>query len=418
MTPEPEFDPHQPEVINGVKIRCAYDELVPLKELLAHPKNRNKHPDEQIARLARILEYQGIRHPIKVSNLSGCITSGHGRLLAAAKIKLDAFPVDYQDYESEEQEYADVQSDNAIALWSELDFSGINADLPDLGPDFDIDLLGIKGFEIDVADKEPGCDEDEVPEAPVEPKTKRGDIYKLGRHRLMCGDSTSIDDVERLMNGSRADICFTSPPYNVGKTPNGNEQKYLNDSDDRSKSEYCDFLCAFTTLALTVCDFVFSNIQSLSGNKVALIEYLYKMKSYYADTIIWDKLTAEPAMAKNVLNSRFEYVHVFSHRANRVIGSIEFRGTLENVFQFNSRKDKEFAKVHKATFPVAFAEHFVSSFSNSSVLDPFGGSGTTMIAAEKLGKQSYVMELDPHYCDVIVSRWEKYTGQKAELVNG
>ena len=261
-------------------------------------------------------------------------------------------------------------------------------------------------------------DEDEVGEPPAEPITKLGDVYQLGRHRLMCGDSTSIDDINRLMDGKRSDICFTSPPYNVGRTPNGNDQKYLNESDDRGSSEYCDFLCAFTSAALTVCDYVFNNIQSLSGNKVALIDYLYKMRSNYADTMIWDKLTAEPAMAKNVLNSRFEYVHVFSHRANRVIGAKEFRGTLENIFQLNSRKGKEFSDIHKATFPSEFAEHFVSNFANTSVLEPFGGTGTTMIAAEKLGKSAFVMELEPVYCDVIVARWEKYTGKKAQLVGG
>src|ERR1035437_2514888 len=113
------------------------------------------------------------------------------------------------------QEYADVQADNAIASWAELDLSGINADIADLGPDFDIDVLGLKDFTLDVAEKlEPGCDEDEVPEQ-VEAKTKRGDIYKLGNHRLMCGDSTMIDDVERLMCGEKADMVFTDPPYGV-----------------------------------------------------------------------------------------------------------------------------------------------------------------------------------------------------------
>lgn len=247
-------------------------------------------------------------------------------------------------------------------------------------------------------------------ELPTEAKTVRGDLWILGNHRLLCGDSTSIDDINRLMGGARADICFTSPPYNVGRTPNGNEQKYLNESDDRESPEYCDFLCAFTSAALTVCDYVFNNIQSLSGNKVALIDYLYKMKSNYADTMIWDKLTSEPAMAKNVLNSRFEYVHVFSHRAKRVIGSKEFRGTLENIFQLNSRKGKEFSDIHKATFPSEFAEHFVSNFANTSVLEPFGGTGTTMIAAEKLGKSAFVMELEPVYCDVILNRYSKSTG--------
>src|ERR1017187_7447419 len=137
-----------------IKIHCAFDKMVSIGELKPHPKNRNKHPSEQIDRLAEILTYQGIRSPIKVSKRSGFITAGHGRLLAMKNLKLKEVPVNYQDYDSDEQEYADVQSDNAIALWSDLDLTGINADLAELGPDFDIDLLGIKNFVMDMSDKE------------------------------------------------------------------------------------------------------------------------------------------------------------------------------------------------------------------------------------------------------------------------
>jgi hypothetical protein len=136
-----------------IKVHCAHDKLVKLSELKPHPKNRNKHPAEQIDRLAEVIKYQGIRSPIKVSKRSGFITAGHGRLEAFKKLKLKEAPVNYQDYDSEEQEYADVQSDNAIASWAELDLMGINIDLAELGPDFDIDLLGIKNFVMDAADK-------------------------------------------------------------------------------------------------------------------------------------------------------------------------------------------------------------------------------------------------------------------------
>lgn len=136
-----------------MKINCEYSELKNPKDLKQHPKNRNKHDKDQIERLCKILTYQGWRYPIKVSKQSGFITSGHGRLMAALKLGLNEVPVSNQDYDSQEQEYADVQSDNAIASWAELDLSGINYDIQDLGPDFDIDLLGIKGFEIDLADR-------------------------------------------------------------------------------------------------------------------------------------------------------------------------------------------------------------------------------------------------------------------------
>lgn len=135
-----------------MKIHCQYSKLVPTTELRSHDKNRNIHPQDQIIRLAKILEYQGWRHPIKVSTRSGMITSGHGRLMAANHLGLKEVPVSFQEYESDEQEYLDVQSDNAIALWSDLDLSQINNDIQEIGP-FDVDLLGIKNFKIDPAEK-------------------------------------------------------------------------------------------------------------------------------------------------------------------------------------------------------------------------------------------------------------------------
>lgn len=135
------------------KIHCKYDQLLSVNELKAHPKNRNKHPKDQVDRLAQILAYQGIRAPIVVSRLSGLIVKGHGTLEAIKKNKWTEAPVVYQDFENQDQEYAFVQSDNAIALWASLDLSGINLDLQDLGPDFDLDLLGLKDFSLDFSEK-------------------------------------------------------------------------------------------------------------------------------------------------------------------------------------------------------------------------------------------------------------------------
>ena len=134
-------------------IHCNYDKLVKISKLKPHPKNRNQHSDYQIKRMAEILEYQGWRYPVKVSNLSGFITSGHCRIAASRKNGWEEVPVNFQNYKSEVQEYTDVQSDNAIASWAELDLKGINVDLADLGPDFDIDMLGIKDFVLEPAEK-------------------------------------------------------------------------------------------------------------------------------------------------------------------------------------------------------------------------------------------------------------------------
>jgi hypothetical protein len=138
-----------------MNIRCLYDECLPISQLKGcfHPRNRNQHSEDQIQRLAEILKYQGIRYPVKISKQSGAITSGHGRVLAAELNGWNSFPVNYQDYDDETQEYADVQADNAIASWAELDLSAINMDLGELGP-FNLEMLGIKNFHVDASEKE------------------------------------------------------------------------------------------------------------------------------------------------------------------------------------------------------------------------------------------------------------------------
>ena len=237
-----------------------------------------------------------------------------------------------------------------------------------------------------------------------------GDLFEIGPHRLLCGDSTDSDAVARLMNGRKAEIAFTSPPYNAGTTPTeikmGKTSKYANDTDDKSEYEYLKLLTDFTNNTLLFSEYSFVNIQSLSGNKTALIDFLYNMKSFYADTLIWNKQNSQPAMAENVLNSQFEYVHVFSNKANRAIGTKKFRGTLSNVLEI-SKQTQNKVKEHNATFPINLASHFVSNFCEKSVIDLFLGSGTTMVAAHQLNRKCYGMELDPKYCQVIVDRMIK-----------
>lgn len=258
-------------------------------------------------------------------------------------------------------------------------------------------------------------------EAPEEPRTKPGDIYQLGEHRLICGDCTDADVISKLMQGERADIAFASPPYNVGDSNvamvNG-RSKYIQNDDRKDENEYRQFLNDYLHCALYHSEYVFMNVQSLSGNKRALIDVLADNKDAYADTIIWDKQNGPPAIEENVLNSVFEYVHVFSHKANRCIGTIEFRGTIDNVLHMPPQRNNEYSGIHNATFSVEFAGWFVSKFAKNSVLDSFGGTGTTLIACEQIGRKCYMCELNPSYVDVIVDRWEKLTGNKAVLLNG
>lgn len=245
-----------------------------------------------------------------------------------------------------------------------------------------------------------------------------GKLILKSRHRVLCGDSTNAECVARLMDGTKAAATITSPPYNVAyKSQLPGKEKYKDGGDDRSEVAYLSLLTCFTQHALAVSEFVFVNLQSVSGNKTALIDYLHSLSRVYADTIIWDKMGAQPAMEPNVMNSRFEYIHCFSKKANRKIGTKKFHGTVENMVFLNSRTDKQFSSVHKATFPVAFAAWLIDRFTNigEAIYEPFCGSGTTTIAAEQLGRTCYGMEVSPLYCDVIVQRFENLTGEKAVL---
>jgi hypothetical protein len=168
-----------------IKIHCKYDELIDPKKLKDHPKNRNKHGSDQIERLADMYKYQGIRHPIVVSIPSGFIVAGHGRKLAAIRAGIKEFPVVFQDFESSEQEYAFIQSDNAIALWADLDLAGINSDLPNLGPDFDISMLGINNFTLDPVNFEPGTEEEQgkLDEKQLTKCPNCGDIFDHAKNK-------------------------------------------------------------------------------------------------------------------------------------------------------------------------------------------------------------------------------------------
>lgn len=399
--------------MSDIKIHCAHDALVKISKLKPHPKNPNKHSDEQIERLAKILTYQGWRYPIKVSNLSGFITSGHGRLLAAKKLGLKEVPVSNQDYDSEEQEYADVVSDNAIASWSELDLSDINREIENLGPDFDIDVLGLKDFVIEPADKlEPGADEDEIP-AKVESKTKLGDLYVLGKHRLLCGDSTNIQHVERLMDGKKSDMVFTDPPYGMFLDTNY-DSMFASDKAHRKtgerfekvKGDHEDFKAEFIQTIFTAfpyCDEVF-----LWGADY-YTEHIPDRKA--GSWVVWDKRTNENM--DKVSGNTFELCWSKS-KHKRLIARIMWSG------HHGMQKDDTKTRVHPTQKPCSLIEWFFEQWGEKTktVADLFGGSGSTLIACEKTKRQCFMMELDPHYCDVIVARWEKYTGKKAELILG
>ena len=252
-----------------------------------------------------------------------------------------------------------------------------------------------------------------------------GQMWQLGEHRLICGDCTDPATVAWVMGGEMAAICFTSPPYNAGKTPTeeklGNERKYKDYSDDLPVAGYLELLCGFTDVALSVCEYAFVNLQMLSGNKLAVVDYLARYRLHLADVAIWDKQHAQPAMAENVMNSRFEFVFALSAKSNatrRLPGT--FRGTVDNVYAgAPQRSNVVDSGTHSATMPLDFAEWPIKNFSLSGdlVYEPFSGSGTTAIACENLSRRCRAVEISPAYVAVALQRFYDHCGKLPVLVS-
>ena len=399
------------------KIQCAHDELVELHKLQANPKNPNKHPEKQIELLAKIIDYQGQRAPIVVSTRSGFITKGHGRLEALKRLGWEKAAVDFQDYDSEAQEFADMVADNKIAELAEHDDafmidSIMNMDLSALPS---LDMLGMLDFELPKV-IEPQCDEDEVPEQ-VDTRCKLGDVWQLGEHRLMCGDSTSVSDVEKLMNGGLADLVFTDPPYGVNydgghADPEKRREKLANDESTKIYDDSVPLMTGFSkdSAALYLWFAATKSLQVLQVLQV-LQANNYEIRSW----LIWNKNMAQfGAIGAQYKQKHEPCLYCFKK------GTPPFWDGPNNevsVWDVSRASKNEY---HPTQKPVELAERAMNNSCprKGVVMDLFGGSGATLIAAEKTNRSARLMELNPKYVDVILARWEKYTGKKAELING
>ena len=404
-------------------IHCKYDTLADPRTLQDHAKNRNKHSDEQVERLAKLYSYHGVRHPIIVSSLSGCIVAGHGRKLAAIKAGIKEMPVVFQSFADEVAEYAFIQADNAIASWADLDLAGINADLGDLGPDFDLEMLGIEDFTLDIAEKlEPGCDEDDVPDARSEPKVVRGEVYILGNHRLMCGDSTVQTDYDKLMIGQKPLLMVTDPPYGVkldqswrdkalGDKALGKGNANLVSNDDRAD---------------------WYDVWAISNAQVAYVWHASSFTDVVMDSlrragfdvkqqIIWNKSVM--VMGRQA----YHWKHEPCWYAVRKGADQNWVGDRKQVTVWDAAPpthimggSKEDKTNHPTQKPILVYEIPIENHTrkNDLMYEPFSGSGSAFIAAEKHNRRVYGMELDPIYCGVILDRWQKFTGKKAHRENG
>ena len=403
--------------------RRAVDSLVP------YARNARTHSPEQVDQLAASIREWGWTTPVLVDEV-GSLIAGHGRVMAAKKLGIAEVPVMVAAGWSEAQKRAYVLADNKLAMNAGWDNDLLKVELEGLKElDFNLDLTGFGSDELAtlLAEKTEGLtDPDEVPEPPAIPVSEMGDVWILGKHRIVCGDATNISDWEK-MNVDEGFILFTSPPYNLGegaklsgnKSISKNGNAYDGYKDEIKESDYTSMLNDVLSTSMTFVDLSVINVQPLANSKRPLIDWMNKWSSNLIDIITWDKGHAAPQMAKGVMSSRYEWIFLFSQKekASRSIPYASWQGKFTNVYNAPPQRNNEYSKVHGATFPVHLPEFIVGDLINRcrGVVDCFMGTGTTLIAAHKLGRECRGIELSPAYVDVIVERWQNFTGQEAVL---
>jgi len=429
-------------------IFCAHTELVETEKLVPNPRNPNRHPESQIKLLAKIIRAQGWRNPIVVSKRSGFVIKGHGRLDAAKLLECEKVPVDFQDYENEAAEWADMLADNRIAELAETDDEELKKLIQELDGKIDLDLTGFDAVSIEeLLPPEAGGEPMPVPEQPDEALTRTGDIYILGNHRLMCGDSGSPEDLDRLLDGARIQLANTDPPYNVKveprsataiaagmcadsplMSPNAKKPKMHHQSFDVargagdpskahkklrpkdrplandfiSEEDFDKALRAWFGNIARVLEpgrafYIWGGYANLGNYPSALRE----CELYFSQGIIWDK--EHPVLTRKDFMGAFE-IAFYGWREG---AAHQFFGPNNATDLWHIKKVSGQKMVHLTEKPVDLAVRAMgySSRPGENVLDLFGGSGSTLIGAEQAGRKAFLMELDTLYSDVIVQRW-------------
>lgn len=413
-------------------------ELWPVERLQPYAKNSRTHSDDQVEQIAASITEFGFTNPVLVDSSDGII-AGHGRLMAAKRLGLSEVPVIVLDYLTDEQRRAYIIADNKLALNAGWDEEMLAAELSALrGEGFDLSLTGFSEDEIDdllTIEEIPGeqlTDPDDVPEVPADSITKPGDVWVLGKHRLMCGSSTDLDCVDRLMLGKKADMVFTDPPYLMNFTGaidgNGNTRSKHDviANDNLSKEEGDQFLLDVSTAISQYCNGAFYVCFYRLGID-RMMNALTGVGLKWRNLVIWKKehLNLSNSDYKSMYEpivygwcSDYEpilYGWNHKHAFQGSKGAVDVVSiAVPSVWEIARTKKND---LHPTMKPVALCEAAIlnSSKTGQVVLDLFGGSGSTLIAAEKNQRVARIMELEPKYCDVIVKRWEEFTGLKAVL---
>jgi DNA modification methylase len=385
----------------------------PLDRLIPHARNARTHSEAQVAQIAGSIAEFGFVNPVLVGD-DGVIVAGHGRVLAARKLGLTEAPVIVLAHLSPTQRRALMIADNQIAINAGWNEEMLAAELAALREeDVDLNLLGFDEDELDrllSGEDEEAAEEDEAPEPPVDPVSRPGDIWICGQHRVLCGDATVLSDVEALLDGELADICFTDPPYNVNYA-NGSDKKrpvkkrpILNDA---LGEEFGQLLYDASVNILTVTKGAVYICMS-SSELDALQKAFRAAGGHWSTFVIWAKNTF--TLGRSDYQRQYEPIlYGWKEGTDHYWCGARDQGDV----WFIDKPTKN--DLHPTMKPIELVERAIrnSSKSRDIVFDPFGGSGTTLIAAERSGRRARLVELDPKYVAVMVQRWKKATGGSA-----
>ena len=374
---------------------------VKVAAIKSNPKNPRLIKDDKFKKLVKSIkdfpEMESVR-PIVV-NKDMIILGGNMRYKAMIECGYKEVNVEVVDWSEQKQNEFIIKDNVGFGEW-EWDEIANSWDMEELeGWGLDLPLFDSKELEAEE-------DDYDVPDGGLATDIVIGDLFEIGEHRLLCGDSTDSDQVAKLMNGQKADISFTSPPYNAGTNVRG--KFYENDNDDKTNDDYVKFLYDFTINTLNNSTYSFVNLQILESNKHSLIDYQYQLKDQLKDILIWNKKQYPPHINKGTFGCKWEYVFAFCYESKSRSFPASWQGKFPNVIETENASGNDFAQIHKATFPIAFPAWILEKMDFAqSVIDLFCGTGTTMVASHQLKRKCYGMELDPKYCQVIINRMLK-----------
>lgn len=393
-----------------IKVETSKIQEINIKQIIPYDKNPRKN-NEAVDPVAESIKEFGFKVPIVVDK-NNVIITGHTRYKAAKKLKMKTVPCIVADDLTEEQAKAFRLADNKVGEIAEWDTDLLRMELDDI-LDIDMDLFGFDLIDDEEDENAEVVEDNYNEETPAEPKAKLGDIYQLGRHRLMCGDSTSVTDVEKLIDGNKIDLVLTDPPYGIdivkGNSVGGCGQTHFGCAGGGKIVKTNKYIPIKGDDTTKTAQMNYAIISQRSDNQIIFGgNYFTDFLPPRACWIVWDK--------ENTGNfADVELAWTSFNKAAKL-----YKWLWNGLCRKGDRSIEGKTRVHPTQKPVGLIGEILKDFSkdNELVLDCFGGSGSTLIACEQLNRKCYMMEFEPHYIDVIIARWEQFTGEKAVLLNG